>query len=186
MYFARSKPPLFPQASVHGIKLTDLYSIPAVFYFELTSENTVIRFQTVILPGNPLDLATLSRDGTVRHVVVALDTSEAEDPSSATAKRLLTLDWDNHALVLQPVFTFLDAEQDAAEPDTDPVEIRKLFYTVEALRKREFAEEDGVEQDVVATAEAEVEAEAVAGAAVEAKPETDAQASVEVDMEAGH
>ena len=160
-----------------------VHSVPAVFYFEVTRENTIIRFQTVILPGTPLDLATLSRDGTVRHVVVALDASSlAPDPtggSTTAAKRLLTLDWDNHALVLQPVFTFLDAEQDAAEADATPAEIRKLFYNVEALRKYDAPEEDGGEPEVAA---AEVEADVN----VEVGVEAEAEASVEVVMEAGH
>lgn len=122
-------------------------SVPAIFYFELTPQNRAVHLQTVILAGTPLDLAIISINEIVSRVVVAIDPGDSATTSTGDSansqeqqqplkKGLQVLDWDNHALVLQPVFAFLDADLAPDELEVEAAELRRLLYGVENLRKR--------------------------------------------------
>jgi tRNA (guanine-N(7)-)-methyltransferase subunit TRM82 len=115
--------------------------VPAIFYLELTKQNCIIHSQTIILPGNPLDIAVVSRSGVIDKVIAAVDVTDPDADDSQT-KGLVVLKWDNHALTVQPIFTFLDSALEDTDTGVSREEVMKLLYNVETLRKQGLEAEE--------------------------------------------
>ena len=119
--------------------MTNPRSVPAIFCFALTEQNCLAHSQTVLLPGNPLDLAPVCSSEAATRLILAIDPLDPQ-----TTRSLLAVDWDRNAWTVQPVFEFLDGELEGTEAELSLQDVRKLLYTTESLRK--LAQDEGSDE----------------------------------------
>lgn len=127
-------PSIFPSSF---IQLT-LCSVPALFTFLLTPENTLKYMQTVRLPGNALAVA-VSISTTDSGLVVSVDS--IHKPISTTERRVETEDaveplhlykFHGRELVAGAVFSVA-----ARDEEPNSARLTNLLYNLEKLRKRD-------------------------------------------------
>lgn len=131
-----------------------LYSIPAIFTWLLTEENTLNHPGVIQLPGKPLDVAVVPTAGAqAPRLIVAIDSGEAGQAKSLNVFSLTT---SNGRLSTESTSYMNDDAAEAEELEITEKEVRSLLYNVESMRKQpaEQGEEDGNEDpDVAAVAE---------------------------------
>lgn len=125
--------------------------MPAVFCFRLEDEVLEHR-QTVMLPGNPLDLAIGEQDdGPARMVVTTMSTSPQEPAEGDTPQVV-----DGSGLLLfelQPATGWTNSDfkvrnsqpAEAKTPYLSSQELEKVLFTTEVLRKQSLSEDADAE-----------------------------------------
>jgi hypothetical protein len=98
-------------------------------------ESSLQHAQTIQLTGNPLDLAFIPGPGQPSGLVVAMDPRPSGDQDTVCGS-LASFRWDDGIWKHQTEFSFQDVN--TAEPVLPLVELDKLLYTTESLRKTEF------------------------------------------------
>jgi hypothetical protein len=106
-----------------------LDSIPAIFTFKVASGKAEF-LQTLHLHGNPLDLALLQVTGNPTRLVVGID---ADSTENTTSPSLESFHMKEGIWVPASDISFQQADVDG--PHITRVELDKLLYTVESLRK---------------------------------------------------
>jgi tRNA (guanine-N(7)-)-methyltransferase subunit TRM82 len=105
-------------------------SVPALFRYELTGDNTLQHRETIKLPGNLLDVEVVEQPspGAAPRLVVALDPSEAGNSS------LIVLDKAAEAAAgwRQSSVENLPA---GADIKIGATELQKILYSTDTLRK---------------------------------------------------
>lgn len=121
-------------------------SIPAIFSWQLTEDNTLHRPAIIQLPGNPLGLAIKPATGEESpKIVTALDPS---GPTQAKRLAIYSLTMTDEKLATSTTALVSDSDIESAELDVDEKVVRGLLYNTESLRKQptEREEERGEEQ----------------------------------------
>lgn len=131
---------------VHDCSVLTLISIPAIFSWQLTEDNTLHRPAIIQIPGKPLDLAIEPATGKESpRIITALDPS---DPTMAKSLAIYSLTMTDEKLATSTTALVSDADVESAELDIDDKVVRGLLYNTESLRKQptEREEERGEEQ----------------------------------------
>jgi tRNA (guanine-N(7)-)-methyltransferase subunit TRM82 len=123
-----------------------LISIPAIFSWQLTNDNTLRRPAIIQLPGKPLDLSIKPAEGDEPvKIVTAIDPS---DPTKAKSLTTYSLTMTDEKLATSTMALVNDDEIEAVELDVEDKVVRGLLYNTESLRKQatDHDEEQGEEQ----------------------------------------
>ncbi|KAI1808290.1 hypothetical protein F4811DRAFT_290003 [Daldinia bambusicola] len=131
--------------------------VPAVFIFQLLPDTSLQHVQTLRLQGNPLNALVVARPEGSHGLIVATD---PQQPNTATATATATGDAPTQAeednTMAEPTASLLLYERDEAgnwvqkgdiqdvadgNLDVSRKELESILYTVENLRKNEFADE---------------------------------------------
>lgn len=134
---------------------TDCNSIPAIFSWQLTQENTLNHPAIIQVPGNPLDLAVKpASDDEPPKIIAALDPS---DPTKAKSLAIYSLTMTDEKLATSTTALVSDGDVEAAELDVEEKVVKSLLYNTENLRKQsEQEEEQGEAQGSEVMADADV------------------------------
>ncbi|KAH8676311.1 hypothetical protein BX600DRAFT_199045 [Xylariales sp. PMI_506] len=106
--------------------------VPAAFIFHFTDSGLEYS-QTIILGGNPLDIAIVTTPAKLLQMVVGID---VEDTTEDSSPQLLVFQQSEGIWAAVPDFSFEDTGPGLPEMSRD--ELSKALYTVENLRKTEF------------------------------------------------
>ena len=121
-------------------------SIPAIFSWQLTEDNTLHRPAIIQLPGKPLGISVKPATGDESpKIITALDPN---DPTQAKSLAIYSLTMTDEKLATSTTALVSDDEIENAELDVDEKVVRSLLYNTESLRKQptEREEERGEEQ----------------------------------------
>jgi tRNA (guanine-N(7)-)-methyltransferase subunit TRM82 len=110
-------------------------SIPALFRYELLSDNTLHHRETIPLPGNPLDVEAIDTPGaaaaTTPRLLVALYPTGTTEGDNSASSSLIALD-KSEAGWRQSKVENLPA---GGEIEIGETELQKILYSTESLRK---------------------------------------------------
>ncbi|KAL6356465.1 hypothetical protein LRP88_10061 [Fusarium phalaenopsidis] len=136
------------------VALSSLHTIPAIFSWQLTQENTLNHPAVIQVPGNPLDLAVKPASGDESpKIIAALDPS---DPTKAKGLAIYSLTMTDEKLATSTTALVSDEDVEAAELDVEEKVVKSLLYNTENLRKQsEQEEEQGEAQGTKVMADAE-------------------------------
>lgn len=136
-------------------RLISTSSIPALFVFRLTDDDSLQHSQTIILPNNPLDLAVVEHTVSAPRLLITLDTTSPEsgaekEQSLGSKNAMVVLVWDEaRAWLADWSFVLYDSSLEdgvAALTADEAKALQGTLYTLEKLRKVEFGEiQDGDE-----------------------------------------
>ena len=121
-------------------------SIPAIFSWQLTEDNTLHRPAIIQLPGKPLGISVKpATDDESPQIITAIDPN---DPTQAKSLAIYSLTMTDEKLATSTTALVSDNEIKNAELDIDEKVVRSLLYNTESLRKQptEREEERGEEQ----------------------------------------
>lgn len=127
-----------------------LYSISAIFTWQLTEDNELKYPGIIQLPGNPLHLSVCPQkdDSSPPTIIAALHVLEETQAKSLHVFQLVL---SEGRLSVDTDKTVQDDAVEASEADVLDTEVRDLYYTVENLRKTTGSGDGG--QDDKAEAE---------------------------------
>jgi tRNA (guanine-N(7)-)-methyltransferase subunit TRM82 len=106
-------------------------SVPALFRYELTGDNTLQHRETIKLPGNLLDVEVVEQPspGAAPRLLVALD------PSEAGSSSLIVLDKEEAAAVAGWRQSSVENLPAGADIKIGVTELQKILYSTDTLRK---------------------------------------------------
>lgn len=117
-------------------RLTDLYSVSAIFLFTLKATGTLDYVRNISLPGNPLEIEVLDGD----RLVVAVEPTRSESGEYDLSKSLLKVEYVGEQY--QVTDGLISHVPDLGEHETDLAEdeLQTLLFNAENLRKTDSEE----------------------------------------------
>lgn len=117
-------------------ELIDLYSVPAIFLFTLSTTGTLDYVRNISLPGNPLEVEVVDGD----RLVVAVEPTRSEGGEYDLSKSLLKVKHVGEQY--QVTDGLISQVPDLGEHETDLAEdeVQTLLFNAENLRKTDSEE----------------------------------------------